>query len=610
MKKWKLNDPLIDLTGKGDYLRIKDACEGVQLFGAVGSGKTSGAMQTIAKSYLLNDFGGIVLCAKKDEADTWKKYLKETNREKDMVLISKTHFDFMKYESTRTSDIHIENIVNVFMQIAEISVRDENKGSEAYWDRAGRQLLRNSITLLLLADEEMTLTNITKIIMTAPYDLKMMKDKKNRENSYCSNLIDKVKQKGIDEKLKYDYELTERYFFTEFPNLDNRTRSNIVSFFTTLADGFLRGKIREIFCSGKIDFKPEDCMHGKILIVDLSIKEHGELGRYGAAVLKFMVQQSLERRDVNAISKNRARPVFIFADESHYFITKYDQIFQTTARSVRACTVFATQNIPNYLAELKQKAVTDSILGNLQIKIFCQNGDPETNKWAAESIGREIVKRHSSSRTVPLSALGGNLNKSTSTSEQKDFILEPIVFTDLAKGGRSSNFKVGSIIWHSGRKWKNSLAHLFVKFEQKKQKRVYRSNISNLSCSLIPLITFLLLSLFIYYIINSELIYMLRSLSLILKGTHRYIIYAVLVGSGLVYGYALINLTKYIGTMFKLTCIALLCINAFYLAAYSPLHITAALVINIYLIIYVLYKLIKKLMTSSQWNRPCIIKSS
>jgi len=47
---------------------------------------------------------------------------------------------------------------------------------------------------------------------------------------------------------------------------------------------------------------------------------------------------------------------------------------------------------------------------------------------------------------------------------------------------------------------------------------------------------------------------------------------------------------------------------AFYLAAYSPLHITAALVINIYLIIYVLYKLIKKLMSNSQWHKPCIIR--
>ena len=47
------------LMGGGiDAWRIKDACEGVVIFGATGSGKTSGSGQTLACAYLRAGFGG------------------------------------------------------------------------------------------------------------------------------------------------------------------------------------------------------------------------------------------------------------------------------------------------------------------------------------------------------------------------------------------------------------------------------------------------------------------------------------------------------------------------------------------------------------------------
>mgnify|MGYP000624881007 CR=1 FL=1 len=56
---------------------IRQACEGVQIFGGIGSGKTSGSGAALAKSFLNSGFGGLVLCAKKDELETWQRYAKE-----------------------------------------------------------------------------------------------------------------------------------------------------------------------------------------------------------------------------------------------------------------------------------------------------------------------------------------------------------------------------------------------------------------------------------------------------------------------------------------------------------------------------------------------------
>ena len=65
--------------------------------GQTGKGKTSGPGRLLAKAYLRAGFGGLVLCAKVDEADLWRKYLGETGREADGIFFGE---DTMNTESS------------------------------------------------------------------------------------------------------------------------------------------------------------------------------------------------------------------------------------------------------------------------------------------------------------------------------------------------------------------------------------------------------------------------------------------------------------------------------------------------------------------------------
>ena len=67
-----LNVPLLYLSDV-DPFTLNDATQGVQIFGGVGSGKTSGSGRALAHAYLNAGFGGVVLCAKADEADLWRR---------------------------------------------------------------------------------------------------------------------------------------------------------------------------------------------------------------------------------------------------------------------------------------------------------------------------------------------------------------------------------------------------------------------------------------------------------------------------------------------------------------------------------------------------------
>jgi len=64
----------------GDSWTLRDAYEGTMIFGRSGSGKTSGSGATLARSFLRSGMGGLVLCAKGDEADTWERYAEEAGR--------------------------------------------------------------------------------------------------------------------------------------------------------------------------------------------------------------------------------------------------------------------------------------------------------------------------------------------------------------------------------------------------------------------------------------------------------------------------------------------------------------------------------------------------
>ena len=85
-----LDLPLVKFSpNPQDWWTTRDAVRGTQIFGGIGSGKSSGSGKTIAKAFLKNGFGGLVLCAKPDEKENWVQYAKEMGREDDLIIFEK-----------------------------------------------------------------------------------------------------------------------------------------------------------------------------------------------------------------------------------------------------------------------------------------------------------------------------------------------------------------------------------------------------------------------------------------------------------------------------------------------------------------------------------------
>lgn len=172
-----LNFPLIKFSEHpADTWTLSDAVRGVQVFGGIGSGKSSGSGKLLALTFLKNGFGGLVLCGKHDERENWEKYAKLTGRLDDLIIFDrKSGYEFnpLIYELTRQSEGAGEtnNIVNLFMSIYKLGARingSEAKSTERFWENALRRLLIRTIDLLKLANEELSIVNIVEVITSAP----------------------------------------------------------------------------------------------------------------------------------------------------------------------------------------------------------------------------------------------------------------------------------------------------------------------------------------------------------------------------------------------------------------------------------------------------------
>lgn len=518
-----LNKTLLTLSNDPkDVWTVEDAFKGCSIMGSTGSGKTTASGKKIASAFLKEGWGGIVLCAKTDEAQLWEQYCNETGRGQDLIIFTKgaRHtkktnpkyegqemvFNPIDYEMNRTGigAGETQNITNIFMNIYRMGNRIAGEGDtkeERYWDTALKRCLNRVIELIKLAKLDLTYNNMVDILSTSssvtddtfedavncldPVEPEDPRDKMSKEelaaaakkteeklekpSNFCLKcLVDAYFHTSANDdetgERKQSYYLVVDYFVHDLPAMGSRTKSVVTESFMGLAEPFLSGLLYKHF-SGKTNIFPEQTFtEKKIIVLNFSIKEFLDAGIIAQCVFKLLFQQAIERRN----TAQYPNPVFLWGDEMQYFINPYDSIFLTTARSSRTASVFLSQNISNYFAVMGSgsdaKSRVDSLMGNLCTKIFHANSDAETNEYASRLIGNALT---------PLTTIGTQsstfgLQDTNSQGINTQFLpqIQPREFTTLKTGGRSNDYKVHGILSVNGREWSTKKNYLRIEFAQ------------------------------------------------------------------------------------------------------------------------------------------------
>lgn len=485
-----LTHPLLHFSPH-DPWTLDDAFQGTAIIGETGSGKTSGSGRALAKAYLRAGFGGLVLTHKSDEVARWIGYAKETGRLQDLMVVApgnKWTFNFLAYQFHRPGEGagQVRNTVNGFMNVLESRYRGGRRQSqEAFWTEGAGRFLRYDIATLYAAGEPVTMQNILALLRSVPTADRQTGAPIYRPDSYCQYCLQRANNP----------ELT-AFFEQEFaaPGAE-RQNAGILSTLTNMADPFMSGPVRDLFCSEETTFTPEFSRLGVIIVLALPVLEWEDAGRTAQLLFKYFWQHAILRRQ--GLPRGE-RPVFLWADEAQVFVTDFDRGFQEAARSSWAATVYLTQNINNlYTAMTPDHAPAQALLGNLGTKIFHRNSDHTTNQWASDTIGKDLLLRRSGglsgsdSESYGLttgsqggwsssSGMGGanntvsggwntgmNWGHSSSSSwnlgwqEQVDYLVQPSVFTRLKSGGRQNSYQVQGVVFKAGRQFRRT-GHPFV----------------------------------------------------------------------------------------------------------------------------------------------------
>ncbi len=468
---YNLESPILNIGNKYSWT-LRNAVEGVQIFGGIGSGKTSGSGKMLAIKYLQAGFGGLVLSVKPDERKLWEGYCRETGRTNDLIIVhpdNRHRFNFIDYEMNREGAGAglTENLVMVLKTVINAGELQKKTlaSNDAFWDNALDMLIFNVIDLCQLAYETVTLKQLISIAQSIPESPEKLKDPdfflKNEFGKALFEIKLKRDEKRLSLKQMRIYENAENYFLSNFIPLNERTRSVIEHSFLGLLFQLDRDPVYSLFCSSENNFKPEDSIGGKIIFIDLPIKYYDKVGRGIQILFKYIWQRAMERRNV----ADNDRPVFLWADEAQNFIHEHDIDYQATARSARVCTVYLTQNMPNYFAHMggdSGKYHVQSFLGTLGTKIFHANTDNSTNQYASDLIGKDMMIAQSGSKTM-----GKNYSKTTGWSETRDYLVRPEQFVFLRTGGAKNHYIVDGIMHCQDAPWKEENSYHLAFFNQK-----------------------------------------------------------------------------------------------------------------------------------------------
>lgn len=395
--------PMLMLNDYGDALYPPDFYEGIHVFGATGSGKSSGSGQACLLAMLQAGWGGLILCAKPDEAHRVIRYLHQCGRGDDLIHMrpgSGVNFNFIEHEFRRPDGLgrDVFNLVSLLMVIVEAARvalgMPAQDGDGAFWIAAMRELLTNVIEPLVAATGRFRFDEMMRFINSAPTNPDDMLSEAWRERSYFFWAMRQAHDAPLGPPMDAtSMQATTDYWFGNYARLDNKTRSNIVATLTSSISPLLRGVLHETFCTDTTVI-PEMTHQGAVIVLDYPIKTVGPAGVMAGQIMKYKCQRSAESRPITP----ETRPTFVYADESHLFASTYDPPFQSTARSSMAATVYLSQNLPTYYAlqpGRDPKASADALLGNFQTKIFHANTDSTTNQYAADLIGKRLQARAS-----------------------------------------------------------------------------------------------------------------------------------------------------------------------------------------------------------------------
>ncbi len=491
-RRWKLEAPLLQWA-KGETFSIRDSFNGTCVMGSTGSGKSSGSLAHLVRAMIDAGYGGVFFTVKAEDRASYENYARRCGRAKDLIVYSPEEnplrFSFIQAEIAHTADRQAlaDNLTALIMLVASLGDMHQGRprggrgggGSESseYFKQSSERLCRFGLLVLLLSGRPVSIPDLYRLLVSTPRSRDEARDPAWQGGSFFFACVKAAQEITKTPSQAADFDLAVTFFFSEWADLDHRSRTSVESTLTAAIDSLSRGTVRDSLSAPpeSVNFDPAMLYKGKLVILDYPVLVHANVGRLIQVVVKHAITRRHSRRRITDTS----RPTFLMVDECQHLMTEQDALFATTARSTRTALVYATQSVSTLLeafggsdAEPRMHA----FLGNCQLQLHHQQSCTRTIHYLQELTGKRKQLMLSGNTSTKQDWLGSMLGESPAAgsgsggfSEHWEHELQASDINGLAKGG-PPHFFTEAIAYQGGKTFSNGRTWRLVRFAQGKRR--------------------------------------------------------------------------------------------------------------------------------------------
>lgn len=411
---------------------INDFCRGWLITGMTGSGKTTAAINTMLWQISKNcpRWGGLCIDEKGLFWETLSTMFRRIGRTEDLILIqvrpdhAPTHwepkhkFNFLDIPGITYSS-HAKTICDVAASMGQ-------QGGNPFFKTQAHIQIEWGLKAIDEAGIPVTLKNCYEFLTNDYLMQKTLEELKGRGTPLAKEIVNHFHCNFLSQP-------------PEQLGGVRQTLFNYLKYFTDPA-------IAEVFCPESSTFKLDSIDRGKVICLSIPQKYQIER-RYLNTLLKIcFYRHAIRRFDRPLEIRENDNLIILWADEAQKIVTAtedgtsdYNTI--DVIREAKATIVAATQSFVSLVPPLNSESKTKVLISNLGNRITFKAADEESAKMAADTIGKQMFKKHSFSFSKG--------SKSRSYTKEERYCMEPHVFRRLKK--------FEAVIQHCESGWKRGI---------------------------------------------------------------------------------------------------------------------------------------------------------
>jgi len=461
---------IIRFGGDDAYLTLGDACENILVTGGMGSSKTTSSFSMFGTSFFETaGCGGFGFGVKYNARMETFAMARNAGRGEDVIMFypgSGQRFNWIDYESKvhGPGNAIVDNLMDVFVSSTEVISRKMGQSqSEPFWEFSWRQMLKHFLFLDFHANGGIDFLRVLQMCQSLPQNFADLEDWKRFA---CLVALEKA-TRNCPASQRRSLQLATDYLTREMPGLSERCRSCIQQMCSAMLDPHVRDLYQDAF-GGQSTWTPDDVMdRGKIVIIGYDVERFGLMGQVINCIVKRCAQRAIaRRREKFGSDMNPCRPVAFIMDEAPFLVDSHDERFLRVGRENRAINLWAIQTIPSMVDELGSGDVArnrvDGLLAHFHTKVMHQNDCDVTNNKMAEIISKDLWWRMGKN----VGQTPGGATEGHNWNLQVDYVLPPIAFKQLKRGGPKFNWDVRAIVTMPGYQWADGKWWQAIKFIQ------------------------------------------------------------------------------------------------------------------------------------------------